>query len=76
MKAFLFNNISCSQISWQELYENQISPITWSYKILSTQKKKFIGQLCSTVQVDNKFTIQKKKLESIPQTGWKRYRRL
>jgi LPS sulfotransferase NodH len=76
MKAFLFNNISCSQISWQELYENQISPITWSYKILSTQKKKFIGQLCSTVQVDKKFTIQKKKLESIPQTGWKRYRRL
>ena len=27
-----------SQISWQQLYENQISPITWSYKMLSTQK--------------------------------------
>jgi hypothetical protein len=27
------------------------------------------------MQVDNKFTIQQKKLESIPQTGWKRYQR-
>jgi hypothetical protein len=32
---------------------------------LSPITPRFLGQLCSAVQVNNKFTIQKKKIESI-----------
>jgi len=53
MKAFLFNNTSCSQISWQQLYENQISP----NHMLSTQKANLqsnkSSKLLDLVQQDN-----------------------